>query len=79
MQRAFDGAVNLALAAFAKVDEHNVGPADQGGRLLDAERPAALRDGLLRHADLHVGGNGDVHHLRIGELEVVHQRDVFVD
>ena len=43
------------------------------------QRPAAPRDLLLRHADLHVGRHRDVHHLRVRQFQVVHQRDIVVD
>ncbi len=48
-------------------------------RLACAHRPAAPRDLLLRQPDPHVGGHGDVHHLRIGQVELAHQLDVLVD
>ncbi len=43
------------------------------------ERPAAARDFLLRQPDLHVGRHGDVHHLRVRQFQVGHQRDIVVD
>ena len=46
---------------------------------LRRHRPAAARDLLLRQALAHVGRHRDVHHLRIGQVQVVHQCDVFVD
>ncbi len=49
---------------------------------LSASEPARtslLCDGVLRQADLHVGGHGHVHHLRVRQVQAVHQVDVFVD
>ena len=36
-------------------------------------------DDLLREPDPHIGGNRDVHHFGIGQIEVVHQVDIVVD
>src|SRR3984893_2089276 len=70
VQRARNDAVAFALATLAQVDERDLGLADQAPRLLCRYRPATAGDLLLRQADLHVGGYGDIHHLRVGELEV---------
>jgi hypothetical protein len=32
-----------------------------------------------RQADAHVGGHRDVHHLRVGQVQLAHQVDVLVD
>ena len=79
MQRAGDAAVLCALAGLAQIDEGDIRPSDQRDRLRRLQRPAAARDLLLRQADLHVGRHGDVHHLRVRQFQVGHQRDVVVD
>ena len=79
MQRAGNDAVLLALGALAQIDEGHVRPADERHRLARAHRPAASRDLVLRETHAHVGGHGHIHHLRVGQLEVAHQLDIFVD
>ena len=48
-------------------------------RLGRRDRPAFARDLLLVQTDMHVGRHRHVHHLRIGQLQIVHQIDIFVD
>ena len=75
VQRAGDGAVLLALARLAQVDQRDVAAAEQRHRLVGADRPAAAaRSPPGASPTLHVGGHRDVHHLRIGQVQIVHQR-----
>ena len=79
MQGARDHPVLLALAALAQVDQGHVGlPGDRHG-LLGRDRPAAPGDLVLGQALAQVGGNGHVHHLGVGQVELAHQLDVLVD
>src|SRR5262249_45056309 len=79
MQRAGYRAVTLALRTFAQIDERDVGLADQRKRLRCGDRPAAKSNFLLGKTDLDVGRYRNVHHLRIGELQVVHEVDILLD
>ena len=38
-----------------------------------------LGEFVLMQADMHVGGHRHVHHLRIGQFQIGHQLDIFVD
>ena len=63
---------------FLPVLQH-VALTNKGPRLRGRNCPAALSDRLLMEALAHIRGHRDIHHLRIAELEVVHQLGVFVD
>ena len=78
VQRARDDAVLLAFRPLAQIDERHVGPAVEGHGLGGADRPAPPRDLLLGKADAHVGRHGDIHHLGIGQIEIVHQLDILI-
>jgi hypothetical protein len=69
----------LAFRALPQIDERDLGFPQEGERFGSGERPPPARGLLLRQADLHVGGHGDIHHLRVGQLQVVHQLDIFLD
>ena len=79
VHRAGDLAGALPLALFPQVDQHHVRIADQRHGVLTGERPTARLDVALRQADLQVGRHGHVHHLRVRQVQVVHQRHVFLD
>ena len=66
----------LALGWFPQVDKHHVGPPEQIDRLARLQGPAAARDLRLSQPDPHIGRNRDVHHLRVGQVEAVHQIDI---
>ncbi len=68
----------FALAGFAQVNEGDVGAADELYRALRIECPATPRDFLLSQPDFHVGGHRHVHHFRIRQFQVRHQRDIVV-
>ena len=69
----------LALGAFTEIDQGDVRFSDDAKRLHGGYRPAAARNLLLMEADLHVGGDSNIHHLRVSELQVVHQLNIFID
>ncbi len=68
----------VALAGFTQVNEGDVGSTDKLECLRCVERPTAPCDLLLRQPDFHVRGHRHVHHLRIWQFQVRHQRDVVV-
>jgi len=72
VQRAGYDPMPLTLRALPQIDQRDLGFAQEGERLGRGERPPAARDLLLRQADLHVGGHGDIHHLRVRQIQVVH-------
>ena len=79
VQRARQRAVLGAFAVFAQIDQQDVGPAEAVDRLAGGEREALLGKIVLMQADMHVGGHRDIHHLRIRQLQIGHQLDIFVD
>ena len=80
MQRARDGAVRArARACSRRSISATSGWPTSASACVGVDRPAAARDLLLVQPDLHVGGHRDIHHLRVGQIQVVHQRDIFVD
>ncbi len=79
VDRVGDGAHLVALAAFPQVDERQVGIVERLHHVGRRARPALARDLLLREALAHVGGHGDVHHLRVRQVELAHEVDVLVD
>jgi len=66
MHRAWDDAIALAFLDFAQIDQSNILIAKRGLGILGAESPSAIGDDLLRQADAHIGGDGNVHHLGVG-------------
>ena len=78
MQRSRNAAVSFAFRLFPQIDQHHVGFPDQIQRLPRRVCPTAASDVLLMQALTHVRGNRHVHHLRVGQIEAVHQRDVFL-
>ena len=79
MQGAGNDPMLAPLLVLPEVDQGDVRLVEKPCRLLGADRPALARDNLLGEPDTHIGGNGDIHHFRIGQVEVVHQRGIFVD
>jgi hypothetical protein len=71
--------VALALGALAQINQFHIRLPDDPDRFPCGRRPTESCDLLLMEADLHIGGNGDIHHLRVGELQVAHQLDIFLD
>ncbi len=55
------------------------GPAKTSDRLDRGERQTLFGEFVLMQADTRVGGHRDVHHFRIGQLQIIHQLDIFVD
>src|ERR1700733_389452 len=78
VQRTGNHAVLLAFGALAQVDQHDVAAGDEVPRLRRGDCPTAAGDLLLCEALPHVRRDRDVHHLRVGQVQVVHQCDVFV-
>src|SRR6476646_1871289 len=79
MQRTGYRAVTFAFRTLAQIDQRDVRLADQRKRLRCGDRPAAKGNFLLGEPDLHIGRYRDVHHLRIGKLQIVHEVDIFLD
>ena len=79
VHRAGEHAVPLPLAAVAQVHEEQVAGVEAGPDLVAVQRPAPRRHVVLREPDLQVRGDRDIHHLRIGEVQAVHQVHVLVD
>ena len=79
MQRAGDHPVLLALAGLPQVDEGDVRLADEVHCFVHRHGPAASGHLILRQALPHVGGHRHIHHLRVGQVEAVHQRHIVVD
>ncbi len=69
----------LARSLFSrKIDQQDIGAAEAVDRLAGGERQALLGQIVLMQPDMHVGGHRHVHHLRIGQLQIAHQLDIFV-
>jgi hypothetical protein len=71
--------VALALGAFTEIDQGDVRFSDNAKRLRGGHCPAAARNLFLMEADLHIGRDSNIHHLRVSELQVVHQLNIFID
>jgi len=74
-------AVLGALAILAQVNQQNVGPPPSFRSLRARSRPAPAlaRIVLVAGRTCMFGRQYDVHQLRIRQIEVVHQLDIFVD
>ena len=69
MQRAGNGAVRSRSDFSRRSISATSGRPTSALRILSRTGPAAARNFLLMQALMDVGGNGDVHHLRIGKVE----------
>ena len=79
MQRARQRAVLYAFAAFPEIDQQNIRRAQAVDSLARRECQALFRQIVLMQADMHVGRHRHIHHLRIGQFQIAHQLDVFID
>ena len=68
----------LPLLRFAKVDKRHVDRRTSASASA-AESPSSARHLRLREANMQIGRHGHVHHLRIRQVEVVHEFDIFID
>ena len=79
VHRAGEHAVPLPLAPVAQVHEEHVAGVESRPDLIAVQRPAPRRHVVLREPDRQVRGDRDIHHLRVGEVQAVHQVHVLVD
>ena len=79
VHRAGQHAVLLPFAPVAQVHQEDLVALQPGRHLPAVERPATRRHVGLGEPDVQVGGDRDVHHLRVREVQVVHHVDVLFD
>ena len=78
VQRVRNRTVAVAFGLFPKVDEDEFILPARAHHLVRGEGTLGMRLVLLAAPHLEVRRNRDVHHLRIGQVQGVHERRVFV-
>ena len=78
VQRTRNGAGPLAFRLFAQIDQRDVHPTDEPLGLNGGKRPASARHILLMQPLTDVGGNRNIHHFRVGQVEARHQRRILI-